>query len=359
MAWVREHRTKSGEIVRYVVARNPAYDPSKPKGPENRQTITRALGPMAAERARAEADVERVHTEGRKARRERLEPASALDRFLAHLRTVKRRRQATEDFYKKLLEPMLTWMGERAPMRRWHAGMLSDYVATLTTYSAASVRKVIVAAGTFVKWARRSQVDVPDFASDVERPSVVRAERAAFTAEERDRILAAADADETPGWLRVAVYLAAEAGLSLGDLRTVRWEEIDLAAGVLRRARAKTGQPVEVPISPPLLRVLKAAAPMRRRGLVAPDLPVDDAGAAHTLRRLYARAGVAQTGGFKRLRHTFATELVRTGVDLPTLRELLGHAPGSLQAGVYLHTTLARKQTAIAGLRGRGRKAQT
>lgn len=352
MAWVREHRTAAGDVVRYVTARNPAFDPSRPAGPGNRRTITRALGPMEASRARAEADIERVHTERRPARLDRVEAEDALEAFLAQMRAVKRWRGTTEVYYRKLLAPALAWMRARAPVRRWHAGLFADYLATLRGYAPASVRKVIVAAGTLVKWARRARVEIPDFADGVPRPRVVPAERKHFTGEERDRILAAALDPDTPPWLRLAVHLAAEAGLSMGDLRALRWEEIDLASGVLRRRRSKTSALVEVPLSPPLRAVLRAAR--GRRGPVVVGMPVDDAGAGHTLRRLYARAGVEQDGGFKRLRHTFATELARHHTDLRTLGELLGHAPGSTIAGVYLHTTLGRKRDAIARMRAGG-----
>lgn len=150
------------------------------------------------------------------------------------------------------------------------------------------------------------------------------------------RLLAAADDP-----LRIAVLLATEAGLRIGEIRGLQWG--DIKAGVIRVTRAidtdnhvglpKHDKRRDVPVSPALAAALAGA---RRRGLwVVSTADGDQLGyyaALEQLHKLYVRAGVAVpaseagvTMPWHSLRHTFGTACAGRGVPLATLRDLMGH----------------------------------
>jgi len=349
MAWTRSHLAADGRRHWYVTWPNPrAGKPGEPKH------LSRALGPVTEADAKAEAVVIAQVEEGRAAPKDGATPTEALKRFLAHARTVRGWRENTCRFYRQKLEPCFVYLAGRAPMRQWHPGLLADYLASRARrvgtrgLAPATLRSIATACGTFVRWARRAQLDVPDFAGGLDLPVARKVERKAYAMGEVRALQAAVDDGECTAWLRWAVWLASEAGLSLGDLRTVRWQDIDRHGGVLRMARSKTGRALAIPLSVPL-----AAALGRSRATHGPilrDAPDDDGTVSQAWRRLCRRVGIDSTGGLKRLRHTWLTELGRRGVDPATMRELAGHAPGSSQIMVYLHTDLARKRDAVERL---------
>ena len=52
-----------------------------------------------------------------------------------------------------------------------------------------------------------------------------------------------------------------------------------------------------------------------------------------------------------KLRHTFATHLIRNDVDIGTVRDLLGHADIHT-TGIYLHSDTRTKEVAVGTLSG-------
>lgn len=140
---------------------------------------------------------------------------------------------------------------------------------------------------------------------------------------------------------RVAVRLAAEAGLRIGEILGLQWGDVRATELHIRRAVDSAGnvglpkhnKTREVHLSPELVCELGR---MRHRGLwVVSTL---DGGmlsywaAVDAIRALYARAGVdipeSETGTtmpWHSLRHTFGTELAAKNVPLTTLQELMGH----------------------------------
>jgi len=68
--------------------------------------------------------------------------------------------------------------------------------------------------------------------------------------------------------------------------------------------------------------------------------------------RVLQKAGLDKEGITPhKLRHTFATHLIRSGVEVRTVQELLGHADIQTTAR-YLHSDTRTKQAAVGKLTG-------
>jgi len=123
--------------------------------------------------------------------------------------------------------------------------------------------------------------------------------------------------------LTPVVLLAMNTGLRRGELLKLDWRDIDLDTRMLtvRAENAKSGLQRFVPLNSEAHDVLVRW--QRQRGGVGDVFGIADAKTAWS--RLLDDAGVKDFR-FHDLRHHFASRLVRAGVDLNTVRELLGHA---------------------------------
>ena len=123
--------------------------------------------------------------------------------------------------------------------------------------------------------------------------------------------------------LTPVVLLAMNTGLRRGELLSLTWADLDLDARMLtiRAENAKSGRQRHVPLNSEAHAVL--AQWSTQTGRVGRVFDVSDVKTAWG--GLLESACIA---GFRfhDLRHHFASKLVRAGVDLNTVRELLGHA---------------------------------
>lgn len=188
-----------------------------------------------------------------------------------------------------------------------------------------------------------------------ERPKQRNAKKVAvLDAETMKRLV---EAGTTERW-RAALALAAYAGLRLGEIRALRWSDIDLDAGTLtvRRSLLPDGTAKApkteagtrtVPLLPALRRLLvawKLRAPHTDANelviATADGKPVAERNLRRALDDAKTAAGLGSTEearlSMHSLRHSFASMLA-TDLELPatTLARLTGHADAGLTLKVY------------------------
>jgi integrase len=197
--------------------------------------------------------------------------------------------------------------------------------ALLARYSPATVRRYLaVLRGPVTVAVREGWLAVNPFAL-VRLPALPPARVRWLTAEQRTRLLAACQASHQPA-LYPLVVLALQTGGRKNEVRTLRWEAVDLDRGLLRFERTKNKQTRVVPLVG-LGQVVLADWQQRRRRVpwVFPRAdgaqPID---VVYAWMKARAIAGLPDFH-FHDLRHTCASYLAMSGSSLLEIAEILGH----------------------------------
>jgi len=209
-------------------------------------------------------------------------------------------------------------------------------------------------------------------AARVERPAMSRPRVAALSAEQATRLLAVARAT-APAWVYAAVALGL-AGLRRGEVFGLTWGDVSLDPGEVRvRQALKRPAKGTSYVSDPKSKASRRAVPLPAWAVSAlqahraalgvvpmPNLPVftNESGRWIHFGRFYRQqwaplrdaAGLPKTATFHGLRHTAATLLLGSGVDLRTTQGLLGHARGSTTLDVYSDYIPSLADHAMRGL---------
>jgi integrase len=165
--------------------------------------------------------------------------------------------------------------------------------------------------------------------------------------------------------LEALYVVAVTAGLRRGELQGLKWDDLDLEAGMLQVRRTlsepKGGYIFEAPKSGKgrsirltrkatlalrehrkrqLEERIQKAGLWQEQGLVFPSgvgTPLSGGNLNRTFKATLQRAGLPKSTRFHDLRHTCATLLLKQGVNPKFVQELLGHADISLTLNVYSH----------------------
>jgi len=189
----------------------------------------------------------------------------------------------------------------------------------------------------------------------------------ALTQEEEDRLLQAAAANRSP-LIYPFIKIALLTGLRFGEIRSLRWRQIDLEQRTLTVGRAKTeaGTGRVVPMSHELETVLSeyAAKYTKQFGSLKPEwfvFPACDhthlnnperpvTGIKTAWRSIRKAAGLSIR--FHDLRHTTATKMAEAGVPEATMEALMGHMSRAMLER-YSHVRMEAKRAAMEAVENR------
>jgi integrase len=154
-------------------------------------------------------------------------------------------------------------------------------------------------------------------------------------------------------YVQDVIRFALNTGLRIGEVFSLRWSKVDFEKKILSVFAPKTEKIREIPINAAALKVLQAWRLGMKNEFVFynPETgkPFVDlkAGLALACRK----AGISGVS-WHTLRHTFASRLVDRGVDIVTVKELLGHSSVTVTMR-YTHTNLDSKRAAVEKLGSR------
>ncbi|WP_457681072.1 tyrosine-type recombinase/integrase [Thermovibrio sp.] len=130
-----------------------------------------------------------------------------------------------------------------------------------------------------------------------------------------DKVLKVIDEPEWRFVFKLFVYT----GMRLSEVANLQWRDIDLHRGVITVRKAKNYQTRVIPIHPKLKEELESRYPA-----VGKVVGYHKDYIYHRLKDYFRKAGFPELRVHD-LRHTFASLMVMSGVDLKTVQELLGH----------------------------------
>ena len=142
--------------------------------------------------------------------------------------------------------------------------------------------------------------------------------------------------EASPDHLRSIFFTFLNTGMRKAELENLEWDDVDFDRCKIKVRRKEFWQPKtgerEIPINQSLLDLLLELKVKSEQTLNSNFVfPHIDGGKIkiklrRQLIRVAAQAGIENLTRLHTLRHTFASYLVMGGVDLPTVKELMGHS---------------------------------
>ena len=151
----------------------------------------------------------------------------------------------------------------------------------------------------------------------------------------------------SPPYLREMILFAINTGLRSGEIFRLTWEEIDLDLKRIKPTVRKTRRALVLPLNDTAHKVLVGRHAVRHGPYAFYNPSTGDRfkDCKLGLKGALRRAGL--TGiTWHTFRHTFASRLTRSGVDLVTVKELLGHSTVSVTMR-YAHSDDETKRRAV------------
>lgn len=227
------------------------------------------------------------------------------------------------------------------------------YLSQERGLSPSTVNQAVCAMRAFYTWVVGRDVEqlaevLPRQRRQIRRPRP-------YSQEEMQRLIQEGTRTLRDRALLMTVY---GAGLRLNEACHLKIEDICSQRHQLRIVQAKGNKDRYAPCGPRLLETLRAyyrdahpkvwlfPSPQQ------PERPIPDGTVQHIFWRAVERAGLPDRGGIHSLRHSFATHLLESGVELTIVQRFMGHASLATTM-VYLHvldTRLTQVQSPLEKL---------
>ena len=230
--------------------------------------------------------------------------------------------------------------------------MVVQFAISLKGQAPLTVRRKVAAVASFYGFLQDTGGAATNPARGLPLPKVAKTLPTALSEEQARALLEAA---HTP-WHRAMLALLLFAGLRRSEVTAITLDDLDLANAQLL-VRGKGAKQRVMPLTPMVIEAIQRYLPCRPQTesnhLFVSRIggrPLHGRVAGRMLDRVLERADLDHAGITPhRLRHTFATHLIRSGADIRTVQELLGHADLQTTAR-YLHSDTRAKREAVGRL---------
>ncbi len=149
--------------------------------------------------------------------------------------------------------------------------------------------------------------------------------------------------------LRPVVIIALNTGMRKSEILELEWKEVDFARKYIRVERSKNNRSRKVPMNSAVYEELRKNRRNRSKYVFTQIKSSQRLRCVASAFKTACRKAGLERLRFHDLRHTFATNLVMNGVDLVTVKEILGHSDISMTVR-YSHPSDRRKMEAVEKL---------
>jgi integrase len=164
-----------------------------------------------------------------------------------------------------------------------------------------------------------------------------------LTPDEMKRLL-----DKASEELRPALIIALNTGMRKTEILSLRWKDIDFFKGFIHVADSKSGRSRDIPMNGLTFEMLRGTDRSGEFVFTNHETKTHVLDVKTGFNGACRRAGIKGVR-FHDLRHTAASRMVEAGIDLVTVKEIMGHA--SIQMTMrYAHPTPERKRLAVEKL---------
>lgn len=176
---------------------------------------------------------------------------------------------------------------------------------------------------------------------------------------------------ENFSYMNLGIYICLSAGLRIGEICALRWEDVDICSGLIRisktiqRIYVKNGTDchteviIDTPKTVHSMRVIPIARELQRllsvHGksvdgkcfvITGSPRPVEPRTYRNYYNRLMQELKMPKLK-FHSLRHSFATRCIESRCDYKTVSALLGHSNISTTLNLYVHPDMEQKQRCV------------
>lgn len=265
---------------------------------------------------------------------------ATVDAYLAYLKVERNLAANTLSAYARDLADFVDFMVERGTTRveAVDGARVIDWVRSLSRAGLkprSQARMLVAVRGLFRQLVRENRLE-EDPVRALDLPKQARSLPVYLSVEDILRMLKEASGEEALRD-RAIVVLLYGAGLRVSEVAHLMMGDLDLLGGLLR-VMGKGQKERVVPVGGPVVQLLEQyLRDGRRRHLRGhtndlvfpgrnPARPLTRQAIFKIIRKLATRAGVTRDISPHKLRHSFATHLVRGGADLRSVQLMLGHA---------------------------------
>jgi integrase/recombinase XerD len=262
-----------------------------------------------------------------------------IDAYLDHLRVERALARNTLDAYARDLNALAAEVGGNADPKTVDAEAIASLMVANVRrgFGARSSARQLSGMRGFFRFLVRERAVPEDPTSLVHRPKLASKLPRVLTLDEVERLLRAPDAATDRGACHAAMlHLMYASGLRVSELVGLRTADVDLQRGLVA-ASGKGGKRRLVPMGEVaidhLVRYVGEVRGRMARGAGEKALFISPRGGHYTrgsfwriVRRYAVAAGIVPLPSPHKLRHSFATHLLRGGADLRAVQAMLGHA---------------------------------